>query len=558
MKTKVLGLALGLALWGACGGQETGGTGADGSSPGGNVSFGGAQDIGQFRAALERGELPEQGSLDANGFFGEHYNATPASGDCSGALCLTPGLSVAKDWIAGAHQATLQVAVSTTIDPATLPRLPMNLVVVVDHSGSMASDGRLQKVKAGLNTLVDNLGADDRLAIIKFDDNVDVDLPLRNQLDRAAAHIIINNMQPDGSTNLYDGLEAGFRQLGDVAHTDRQNRVIFLSDGLATAGNTSEYSILAMAQAYIARGIGLTTIGVGDDFDVSLMKGLAENGAGNYYFLEDAAAAGEVFTEELDYFMTPIALDLSLKVTAGSGWTFDGAVGAATYASRQTEGTMSIPAAFVASRTSQEPGEGRRGGGSMIFVRLDAGTTAGTQVADLELSYRVPGSQEVITTHTALDYAPNPQDTPEDPYLSGPELGERFAMEQMYLGLYAATNTYGAGCSLAVLEATKRTALTWSELHPDPDLSADLELVDMFIGNLHAQGAVASDLGACQIAQPWSTSDSSDDYGYSDDTGCNGQPCDGMPACSAANFDASWLSILGVAGLVVVRRRRKR
>ncbi|HEY4179925.1 MAG TPA: VWA domain-containing protein [Kofleriaceae bacterium] len=556
MKTTLLGLALGTALLGACGGSESAGSaGDDGQSAGGNVSFGGAQDIGQFRAALERGEIPEQGSLDANGFFSEHYNATPANGDCTGALCLTPGLSVAKDWITGAHQATLQVAVSTTIDPSTLPHLPMNLVVVVDHSGSMASDGRLQKVKVGLNALVDNLGPDDRLAIIKFDDTVDVDLPLRSTLDRAAAHIIINNMQPDGSTDLYDGLEAGFRQFGDVAYTDRQNRVIFLSDGLATAGNTSEYAIMNMAKGYISRGIGLTTIGVGDDFDVALMKGLAENGAGNYYFLEDATAAGEVFTEELAYFMTPIALDLNLTVAAGSGWTFDGSVGATTYASSLTTGTMSIPAAFVASRTSQQPGEGRRGGGSMIFVRLEANETAGTQVADLQLSYRVPGSQEVITTHTSLDYAPNPQDTPADPYLSGPELAERFAMEQMYLGLFAATNTYGAGCSLAVLEATKRTALTWSELHPDPDLSADLELVDMFIGNLQARGAVASDLAACQVAQPWPTADS----GSPDDVAtCDGQPCTGMYACSAANFDASWLSILGVAGLVVVRRRRKR
>ncbi|HEY4054991.1 MAG TPA: hypothetical protein VGM39_00235, partial [Kofleriaceae bacterium] len=276
------------------------------------------------------------------------------------------------------------------------------------------------------------------------------------------------------------------------------------------------------------------------------------NGAGNYYFLEDAAAASEVFTEELDYFLTPIALDLTLNVTAGSGWTFNGAVGASTYASATTTGSMIIPAAFVASRTSQEPGEGRRGGGSMIFVNLDAGATATTQVADLQLSYRVPGSDEVITTHTSLDYAPNPQDTPPDPYLSGPELGERFAMEQMYLGLYAATNSYDEGCALAALVATKQNALAWSEAHPDPDLTADIELVDEFMGNLTESGAVARDLSSCTLQSPWVPSPN--DYTPT----CDGQPCTGMYACSAANFDGSWLAILGVAGLVVVRRRRKR
>src|SRR5688572_17465112 len=127
----------------ACGGGDTGALDSGGDDGGGNVSFGGAQDIGSFRAALERGEIPAPGSLDANGFFNEHYNPTPPN-NCTGDLCLTPGLSITRDWLRGERQATLQIAMSTPRDPSSFERLPMDLAVVVDRSGSMAEDSRLE------------------------------------------------------------------------------------------------------------------------------------------------------------------------------------------------------------------------------------------------------------------------------------------------------------------------------------------------------------------------------------------------------------------------------
>src|SRR5678815_1262245 len=131
----------------------------------------------------------------------DSFNAPPPA-SCGALLCAVPGMSVGRDWLTGAHQATLQISVSTTVDPSTYHRLPMNLVVVVDHSGSMAADGRLDKVKVGLHTLIDHL-------------------------------------------------QAGFRLLGDAPASERQNRVIFLSDGNATAGDTSQDHTLAMAASRV-------------------------------------------------------------------------------------------------------------------------------------------------------------------------------------------------------------------------------------------------------------------------------------------------------------------
>jgi Ca-activated chloride channel family protein len=378
----------------------------------------------------------------------------------------------------------------------------MNLVVVVDHSGSMASDGRLDKVKAGLHTLIDHLQDTDRLAIVEFDDRVDIDAPLATTLNRPALHAIVDRLAPRGATDIYDGLQQGFLLLGDAPASERQNRVIFLSDGNATAGDISQADILAMAAGRVARGIGLTTIGVGTDFDVALMRGLAEQGAGNFYFLEDPTAATEVFIEELDYFLQPIALDIQLQATAGPGYQFDEVIGSHLWSSQPRSGSMQIPAVFVASRTTQSGGQGRRGGGSMIFIHVTpiAGNTG--RVADVTLSFRTPGSTERISQTVSLDYTADPTVTPSQPYLSAPEMAERYAMYNMFLGLRAATQSTDGGCALAVLGATRAAATDWNRSHEDPDLAADLMLVDQYQANLRAKGLIADErpVTACPIA----------------------------------------------------------
>src|SRR6185312_8495824 len=166
---------------------------------------------------------------------------------------------------------------------------------------------------------------------------------------------------PVGGTDILSGLTQGFQL--DVAALDptRQSRVILLSDGLATSGVTDDTQILAGADQFIAKGIGLTTVGGGTDVDVNLMRGLAEHGTGNFYFLEDAAAATNVFMQELAYFVTPIALDLQVDAVAGTGWTFGEVVGSTLWAGSTQLGSMHIPAAFVANRTSAAPAPGTGG-----------------------------------------------------------------------------------------------------------------------------------------------------------------------------------------------------
>src|SRR6185503_2304204 len=104
-------------------------------------------------------------------------------------------------------------------------------------------------------------------------------------------------------------------------------------------------------------------------------------------------------------------------------------------------------------------------------------------------SFRTPGSPERVSQTVALDYTSDPALTPEEPYLSAPEMAERFAMYNMFLGIRAATESSDPGCAIAVLQATRAGAVAWNQRHEDPDIAADLALVDQYLANLRAHGA---------------------------------------------------------------------
>lgn len=512
----------------------------------GGVGFGGAQDIGQFRSILENGELPGPETLDANGFFNEHFAEIPPA-DCGKALCLTPGLAVGYDWMTGKKQHTLQLAVSTNVDPTTYQRPPLDLVVVVDTSGSMSQDARLDKVKVGLHTLIDELEQTDRLSIVTFSTNVEAIEPFGLELDRPKLHDLVDELVPNGGTNIYAGLDAGFGQL-DLAPREHQRRVIFLSDGLATEGNTSGQAIIDMAETNVKGGIGLTTVGVGTSFDVALMRGLAERGAGNFYYLEDATAATEVFSQELDYFVVPLALDLSLTANAGSGFTFGAVAGTKQWTGTADGGTFTIPAAFLASRTSPTPEPGRRGGGSTIFIQLIP-TGESANVGDFVLTYRNPATDMLETQTVTLDYTGDDTETADEPHLSHASMAERYAMYNVFLGLRTATLSDGA-CARAALGATRSRAAAWGARHEeDQDIFEDLALIDLYIANLTAAGYTSEvSLASCPNATDPYVPEEPYEYGEGYD--------DRYRGCAAGGGTGG----LGLAlvGLALALRRRRR
>jgi Ca-activated chloride channel family protein len=138
-----------------------------------------------------------------------------------------------------------------------------NLVFVIDVSGSMAQENRLELVKQSLEILVDRMRVDDTIAIVVYGSDARVVLPPTNGSDQRTIMRAINSLETEGSTNLEAGLLLGYQMANQAYKFDGINRVILASDGVANVGNTSADGIAAQIRGYADAGIQLTTIGFG-------------------------------------------------------------------------------------------------------------------------------------------------------------------------------------------------------------------------------------------------------------------------------------------------------
>ena len=508
MKTMITKTAFfGLLLAAGCGGSSAtkagnvpgdNGTAGPGAGPGnfGNIGFSGAQDFGAFRRALDDGRVPARDTIDAAGFFAEHFTSLPAP-TCGKHFCLHGMLSVSKDLARGGPLTLLQMGMNSTVDPATVQKPALNLAVVLDHSGSMAASGKMDFAKEGVKLLIDALGPTDTFTLLVFDDQVQTIFGPGHVTDKEALKGKVGEIQPAGGTNIYDGLEAGYKAVLTTPVDTEQRRVIFLTDGLPTVGRTDVGVIRAMSVGYNQKYVGLTTIGLGGDVNVPLLRGLAEGGGGNFYFVEKPAAVKEVFMEELAFFVAPIAYDLELTFSELPSYSLKAVHGTALWQPQMGGGKVAVPSVFLVSRTSTMPGPngGRRGGGSAIMAELAhaLGAPAATPepVGKLTLKYRIPGHTEFETQETQVTYM-----NPAGPAPEVPDFYSDKAMEKNTLILnfffafrdattYAPTDPRRALDGLTAFQSRIQPRLVeWT----DEDLQDDLKLLQRFIDVLKGAG----------------------------------------------------------------------
>jgi Ca-activated chloride channel family protein len=189
------------------------------------------------------------------------------------------------------------------------------LTFVIDVSGSMQDENRIDMVKYGLTRLVDRLGPNDRVAIVAYSDTAWVVLEPTSVENRWRILDAINSLYPTASTNTEAGLRLGY----DLAHRNYRdgaiNRVILASDGVANVGNTDPNVLAQYAQDYYGRNIFLSTVGVGHgNYNDQLLEQLADKGNGVYSFLDSQQAAERIFSQDIEGTLQTIAKDAKIQV----------------------------------------------------------------------------------------------------------------------------------------------------------------------------------------------------------------------------------------------------
>ena len=198
---------------------------------------------------------------------------------------------------AGGGEAWLQIGVQARkAQPADIA--PLNLALVIDRSGSMGDAAKMPYVKQSLRVFLGSLAVNDIVAIVAYDSSAEVLVSAREVGDGGWIAAAVERLQPGGNTNLHDGLMLGFREVDRHFDVRRNNRVILLTDGIANTGITDPEQIAATARAYNDRGVYLSTIGLGRDFNDALLSRLAIQGRGAYHFIDSAAEMDKVFRRD--------------------------------------------------------------------------------------------------------------------------------------------------------------------------------------------------------------------------------------------------------------------
>lgn len=199
-------------------------------------------------------------------------------------------------------------------------RTPINAAIVIDRSGSMQGQ-RIEAAQEGAGVALKRLSSDDKIALVAYNHNVDVlsaAAPLR---DPERLNAAIDKLEASGTTALYAGVEEGGRQVEEYLSENGVNRVVLLSDGLANVGPSQPSDLAALGRKLASKGISVSTIGLGLDYNEDLMQRLAAASDGNHAFVERPSDLAEIFDREFGDALAVSARDITIIIECKSGFT---------------------------------------------------------------------------------------------------------------------------------------------------------------------------------------------------------------------------------------------
>ena len=201
-------------------------------------------------------------------------------------------------------------------------RPPVNAAIVLDVSGSMSGDKLKQAVLAA-HTAIDMLKNGDVVAVITYSDYAQVLVPAAalTSRNRTAFHNALDRVYADGYTALFSGVSMGANELDNYLDEKRVSRVILLSDGLANVGPSTPGELGNLGKILKKRGISVSTIGLGADYNDALMFELAARSDGNHAFVEHPSELVSIFEKEFETLLRVVARDFEIRIRFGEGVT---------------------------------------------------------------------------------------------------------------------------------------------------------------------------------------------------------------------------------------------
>jgi Ca-activated chloride channel family protein len=293
-----------------------------------SATVGGAQDARFMDRELGEDIIPRPEHFTAEGILSEHDLPVADDGRCDRLLCASgQALVLDRDQRLLAQpnvDALAQIGFTSGLDAEAWRRPALNLVAVVDASGSM--DGEpMATTKAALRLLVRRMEEGDRMSIVRFQNHAKllVSGGEREQLMRA-----IDGLEANNATCLACGLDVGRAEaLRGARGFEGLSRMVVFTDEQPNVGDTSAQGFQRKLASMADEGVGVTTIGVASHFGVELAQAVSTVRGANLFYFEDLGEMRRVFDEELDTMLVPLAYGLELELTPSPGWSLAGLYG---------------------------------------------------------------------------------------------------------------------------------------------------------------------------------------------------------------------------------------
>jgi len=452
------------------------GCGALSTSPSGDLGAtpGGAQDIGLARKKVAEGQVPLQEDFVAEGLYSEHD--LPLEGaSCDQVLCLRTATAIAPAIDTGRQEVFVQVGFSSNVDGATFHRKPLDVALVIDHSGSMSGEP-MEAVKEAARKLVEKLDGNDTFSLVIFDDSVETLVKQQPVTDRTALLNAIGKIEADGSTCIECGLRDGFKQLATrPVDAARARRLFLFTDAMPNVGATGEGEFMELLRSNSEAGRDTTVFGVNISFGQELVTRISAVRGSNSFYLNNAERTRTVFDEDFDFLVTPIAYDLHMALTPAEGFRVEAVYGLPGVNPGVSAATLEVATVFLSRRR-----------GAIVARLSGSGEVQPNQpvVANGFFFQPVEGEAPPALTLTAKYEGSEPLSSTASWY-SQRTVRKTVALTNFILGARQACDQWHKGEKAAAGEVAHRTAALLraeAEALDDAPLRTEAELAEKLAG----------------------------------------------------------------------------
>lgn len=447
------------------------------------LATGGTKDVANFRENIETGYTPQPGAISTEGLFYDYYFETGNRvADTDALFAPEYAAGVSAHPISGETERYLAVGLDSTLTTADFERPRLDLVAVLDVSGSMdspfdtyyydeqrrrqsadaGSERKIEAATSALCALTEQLREGDRLGVVLYNNRAHVAKPLRavQETDMDAIRQHIRNVAAGGGTNMEDGFAAAWDLLQDgPTEPETERRVVFMTDMMPNIGETGESELRKQFEAAAAEGIHTTFIGIGLDENTDLADAVSTVRGANHYFVHSVESFERRVGEEFAYMVTPLVYDLRLELES------DDCEVTAVHGAPEADDDqlLHVPTLFPSPTTDGET----RGG--VVLVELDG-------PADADIDLVASWNERDGSTHSERLAVELPA--------SGPTYDHDGVRKAVLLARYA--TTLRAWASDVHARETRASGVDdW--IAPDPTSNQEREAVPLRVSESHAR-----------------------------------------------------------------------